>query len=77
MRGQIKTTGDLRDFLAKTMEDVAAGMIDNDKASRMVKLAAQITESFYAEIKTVKIRTELGEESFKLGLLPISSAQEG
>jgi len=73
MRGEIKTTGDLRNFLALAMEDVKGGFLDLDKASRITKLAGQINESFYAEIKTARIRTEMGEEKHALGQLPIAS----
>lgn len=72
MRGSIKTTGQLRDFLVLTMEDVKAGMLDPDKASRITKLAGQVNESFYAEIKTARIRREFGEETCKLGEMQIA-----
>ena len=72
MRGEIKTTGQLREFLVLAMEDVKAGMLDPDKASRITKLAGQVNESFYAEVKTARIRQGFGEEISKLGEMKIS-----
>ena len=77
MNAKIKTAGDLRSFLAKTMEEVRAGEIDLDVASRITKLAGQVNESFYAEIKVAKIRAEAGETLIELGALPLSSGSEG
>lgn len=68
---KIKTTGELRDFLANMMLGVKNGDLDLDKASRITKLAGQVNESFYAEIKVASIRTAAGEELAKLGEMPI------
>lgn len=73
MSGKIKTTGELRDFLANMMIGVKNGDIDLDKASRITKLAGQINESFYAEIKVAKIRAEAGEELIDLGAMVVGS----
>lgn len=67
MSGKIKTTGQMRDFLATMMVGVRNGDIDLDKASRITKLAGQINESFYAEIKVAKVRAEAGENMPSLG----------
>ena len=48
----IKTTGDLREFLTEVMEEVRAAKLTVDRASSVIKAAAQINESFYSEIKT-------------------------
>ena len=42
--------------LANMMVGVKNGTLDLDKASRITKLAGQINESFYAEVKVAKIR---------------------
>lgn len=57
---QIKTTGQLRSFLADTMVKVAEGKISIEKASQIHKTAGQITESFYAEVKAQALAIALG-----------------
>ncbi|TXH51226.1 MAG: hypothetical protein E6Q97_18865 [Desulfurellales bacterium] len=69
---KIKTTGELRAFLAEALTDVRSGKLGLDEASRITKLASQINESFYSEIKVAKIRSDAGEQMQKLGCLPIN-----
>lgn len=71
MSGRIKTTGQLRTFLADMMLGVKNGDLDLDKASRITKMAGQINESFYAEIKVAKVRTEAGQQMPTLGNMAI------
>ena len=71
---KIRTTGQLRDFLAGMMMGVKSGDLDLDKASRITKLAGQVNESFYAEIKVASIRAAAGEELAKLGAMPIGES---
>jgi hypothetical protein len=73
MNAKIKTTGDLREFLAKAMVDVQSGELNLDKAARITKLAGQINESFYAEVKVAKTRTEAGSVMPNLGELTIGA----
>lgn len=63
----IKTTGELRAFLAKAMVDVQSGAMDLDRANRIVKLAGQINESLYAEVKVAKMRFDVNEPPDTLG----------
>jgi len=70
--GKITTVGELRDYLAQTIIAVGNGMIDVDKAKNITKLAAQINESFYSEIKVAKVMTELGNVADKMGRLQIN-----
>ena len=67
----IKTTGDLRSFLAKTLKDVADGTIEITKAAAITKLAGQINESFYTETKVAIVRQKSNEIVASLGKLPI------
>jgi hypothetical protein len=55
------------------MIQVQNGNIDLDKASRITKLAGQINESFYAEIKVAKIRAEAGAVMSDLGAMPVGA----
>ena len=73
MAASIKTTGELRDFLVNMMIGVKNGDLDLDKASRITKLAGQINESFYAEIKVAKIRAEAGEAMSVLGNMSVGN----
>ena len=56
----MKTTGDLRQFLADSIMAVKNGHMDSQKAREVNKMAAQITESFYSEVKVAKTMKELG-----------------
>lgn len=71
----VQTTGDLRDFLANMMVGVKNGTLDLDKASRITKLAGQINESFYAEVKVAKIRAEAGEAMPALGGMRVGEVE--
>lgn len=71
----IKTTGDMRDFLANMMVGVKNGTLDLNKASQITKLAGQINESFYAEVKVAKIRAEIGEVMPALGDMKIGERE--
>jgi hypothetical protein len=62
-KSAIETTGQLREFLATMIVGVKNGTVDVDKASRITKLAAQINESLYAEIKIARVRVELGDKT--------------
>lgn len=70
---KIKTTGELREFLATMMVGVKNGHTDPDSARTMVKIAGQINESFYSEIKVAKVQLEMKREAASMGDLPINS----
>lgn len=72
---KINTTGDLRAFLCSMINGVANGTVDSDKARNATKLAAQVNESFYSEIKITKVMMEAGKEAFELGELPVSGGR--
>lgn len=56
----IRTAADLRLFLANAIEDVAAGRLDVQRAAQIQKMAGQITESLYAEVKVRALQIALG-----------------
>jgi uncharacterized protein YciU (UPF0263 family) len=72
----LKTTGQLRDFLANMMLGVKNGDLELDRARNITKLAAQINESFYAEIKVAKVRAEAGELMPVFGEMSVGSADQ-
>ena len=67
----IETTGQLRKLLADVIEQVRAGDIGLDEASRITKLAAQVNESFYSEMKVAQVMQACGEAASELGKLRI------
>lgn len=74
MNAKIKTTGELREFISNMMMGVKNGDLDTNKANSITKMAAQINESFYAEIKIAKIKLEAGQKLSDLGSLQINGA---
>lgn len=72
MANSIKTTGALREFLVNIMLGVKDGNVKIDEAARITKLAAQVNESFYSEIKIAKVAIETGAVATELGKLPIN-----
>jgi hypothetical protein len=71
MSSIIKTTGELRGFLAETMIQVRDGKLDVGKAHRIVSLAAQINENYYAEARIAAMLAEGGKRIDDLGGLAI------
>lgn len=71
MATQIKTTGQLREFLVNMLIGVKNGDLDESKARNITKMAAQINESFYSEIKIAKIQLDAGKSAEELGKLKI------
>ena len=67
----IKTAGDLREFLCQSINSVSNGTMDISKAREVTKLAAQVNESFYSEVKVARLQIDLQNEANKLGSLPV------
>ncbi len=76
MASKLQTTGQLRDFLASMLLGVKNGDIDHDKARNITKMAAQINESFYSEIKIMKVKLEAGHAIATLGDLKLGETGE-
>lgn len=68
----IKTTGELREFLADTMVGVKEGSIDTNKARSIARLAGQINDGFYAEVMSAKMRAEAGATIQELGAMALN-----
>ena len=71
MSGKIKNSAELREFLSSMMLGIKNGDIDADKARNITKMAGQINENFYVEIKVAQVRAEAGQKLFELGAMPI------
>ncbi len=71
---KIQNVGQLREFLSNAILAVKNGDMNVQSASQIQKLAAQINESFYAEIKVAQVRRALGDESriVPTGQMPIN-----
>jgi hypothetical protein len=52
---------------------VKNGDLDLDKARNITKLAGQINESFYAEVKVAKVRAEAGAIMPALGAMQVGN----
>lgn len=76
MSKSIKTTGDLRGYLASIMVAVGNGLCDADKARNIVKIAGQINESFYAEVKLNRLKMDLKQEVTKFGESIINDSEK-
>jgi hypothetical protein len=74
MNARIKTTGQLRQFLSDAILAVKNGDMTPDAASKITKLAGQINESFYAEVKVQQIAVAAGATANELGSLKIDGA---
>jgi hypothetical protein len=68
---KIKTTGQLREFLCSSINSVANGTLDVQKASHITKLAGQVNESIYAEARIAKMQIDLGRAADEFGGLSL------
>jgi hypothetical protein len=59
---KLNTTGKLREYLATALVETKEGKLDLDKARAIAKMAAQINDSFYSEIKLMEVQLHLGKE---------------
>lgn len=67
----MQKSGELRKFLLDSINKVESGDMEEAQARNIIKMAGQVNESLYAEVKVSKTKLELGEtvESFgKLNL---------
>ena len=68
----INTTGDLSKFLCNSISSVANGTMAISTAKEVTKLAGQVDESFYSEVKVARLQIDLQEKATKLGSLPVA-----
>ena len=66
----------MRDYLVGLMVDVQAGRVNIDKASQITKMAAQVHESLYSEVKIARLKFELTKEAHRFGDLDLGGAPE-
>ncbi|MCP4986076.1 MAG: hypothetical protein GY928_08420 [Colwellia sp.] len=68
---KINTAGDLREFLCQSINSVANGTMDISKAREITKLAGQVNESFYSEVKVARLQIDMEKQATELGSLPV------
>lgn len=76
MKGDLKTTGQLRTMLANAAKGVLNGDLDIQKAEAIHKLAKNISESLYSETKIAMFRHEVNQTVDKFGELQIGDPTE-
>jgi len=59
MKEVIRTTGDIRRFIAQTMVDIRSGDLPVDKGQCIAQLAKEITSSMQAEVNVAKVRVSM------------------
>ena len=72
---EIKTTGQLRELLAKAAQDVLTGDLEIEKATALHKLSKNISESLYSETKIAMFQNEIGRTVHEMGSLPLNGGQ--
>lgn len=71
---RIKSTGELRQCLCDAIVAVQNGDMHMEAAARIGKLASQVNESFYAEMRVQHTLREAGVQVAALGELPIGAS---
>ncbi len=73
---KVRTTGQLREYLIDTMDKVATGVVDLNKALVIGKLASHINENVNIELKSIVVllQSEGGYEA--LGNMNLGSSEE-
>lgn len=67
----IRNSGQLRQFLLDTMQEVKAGKVRAEVASQITKMAAQVNESVYSEVKVARTAKEMGRVASAHGKLEL------
>ena len=68
---KITSTGELREFLCNSINSVANGTMSANKARDITKLAGQVNESLYSEVKVARLQIELKKEAARFGSLSL------
>ena len=75
MAKSVKSSGELREFLINMMVGVKDGHQDIESARTIVKIAGQINESLYSEIKAAKLNIDAGRATQDWGQLQIGKVE--
>lgn len=66
---EIKTTGHLRQVLGETLVALRNNQISTEQAKNISRIATQINQSFYAEVKAYLVMKSLNRKAPPLGQL--------
>lgn len=67
----ITTTGKLRAFLAKSIEDLQKGGLSPEQAQQIAKVAAQIHKSMQVEVQAMRALVESGQDVKPFGSMNV------
>lgn len=70
---RIQTTGQLRQFLADSILAVKDGGMKVAEAVAIKKMAEEVNESLYAEVKVARLQKDLERQVDEFGKLPLNS----
>ena len=76
MKGELKTTGQLRTLLANAAKAVTQGTMDIQRAEALHKLAKNISESLYSETKIAMFRHEVDQPMERFGELGLGDPND-
>ena len=68
---KIETAGELRAFLCNMIVGVKNGDLEINKATQIVKMAEQITNSLYSEMKMQQLSIQSNNPHFLIGDMPL------
>lgn len=68
----MQKSGELRKFLLDSINKVENGEMEEAQARNIIKMAGQVNESLYAEVKVSKTKLELGETIEQFGKLDLT-----
>lgn len=63
----LKTSGDIRRFIAQTMVEVKSGELSVDKGQTIAQLAKELTSSMQAEVNAAKVKLAMEQAGKNLG----------
>lgn len=63
----LRTSGDVRRFLAQTMTDIRTGELSVDKGLAIASLSKEITASMQTEVNVAKVRVSMLEHGADMG----------
>lgn len=76
MQSKIQTAGQLRIFLCNMILGIKNGDIEINKATQITKMAEQITNSLYSEMKMQQLQIQAGNKHYLIGQLPLGDEEE-
>ena len=69
---QMQTAGQLRQFLCNMMLGIKNGDLELNKATQITKMAEQITNSLYSEMKMQQLQLQAGNQYYAIGQMPLA-----